>query len=672
VEAETLHLRKGKTPANMTINKNCIYLLSLLIITVFTAPCVFSQTPVADSLLKLLPFEKNDSIRIAMLRDIGFDYYRTNAAKSAKYLKEAIALAEKTNNTYQYFGAWMDYGSLKTDMEQYDSAAAIFKRLLAAPYAETNYRMKAGALSNLATVYLDLDRYLEAEQYYLQAIAIYEKNKLESQLVNSYGNICFIYTDLKQYQNTINYAGKLYTIAKKINDPESICIALSFLSASYTRLGQPQKAWPLLNEAMALSLQQQNPSQRFELHSDFGEYYIAIKDYGNAIVQLTKADSISKTLTNSRHRASNLALLGRAYSLNNNYTKAREVLQDASVLLAGNGKINERRELYLALAEVEKKSGNPDKAYEYLYKYAQLKDTIYDAATTAKIAELEINYQTAKKEKDILKLQQESKDKTDSIQKTKTITYILSGSFITLLLISFLSYRNYKQKQLLQQQQIKQLQNEKMLLATESILKGQEDERSRLAQDLHDGLGGMLSGVKLTLSAMKGNIILPEESARLFTKAFEQLDSSIGEMRRVAHNMMPEALVKLGLQQALQDYCDGINEAKSLHVNCEFHGLENRLDNSTEIIVYRIVQELLNNIIKHANAGNVLVQVIKKDTELDITVEDNGIGFTKEEALIKKGAGLKNIQSRVDYLKGDLDIKSTPGKGTSVHINCTV
>jgi two-component system, NarL family, sensor kinase len=645
----------------------------LMLVTAFLLPGdTFCQTPIADSLLKLLPHEKNDSIRIAMLRDIGFDYYRTNAVKSARYLKEAIALAKQTNNTYQYFGAWMDYGSLKIDMEQYDSAAIIFKWLLSESFAETNSRMKAGALSNLATVYLDQDKYLEAEQYYLKAIDIYEKNKIESQLVNSYGNICFIYTDLKQYQNTINYAGKLYAIAKKINDPQSLVVALSFLSASYTRLGQPEKALPYLNEAMALSLQQQNPSQRFELHSDFGEYYIAIKEYNKAIIQLTKADSISKTLTNSRHRGSNLALLGQAYTLKNNYPKAMEVLQQAALLLSANGKINERRELYLAMAEVEKKSGNPDKAYDYLYKYAELKDTIYNDATSAKIAELEINYQTAKKEKDILLLQQESKNKTDSIQKSRTFIYTLLGSFLTLLLISFLSYRTYKQKQLLQQQQIKQLQNEKLLLATESILKGQEDERSRMAQDLHDGLGGMLSGVKLTLGAMKGNIILSEASGRLFTKAFEQLDSSIGEMRRVAHNMMPEALVKLGLQQALQDYCDGINENKKIDIKSEFHGLENRLEASTEIIIYRIVQELINNIIKHADASNVLVQVMKNDAELNITVEDNGKGFNKEEALSKNGTGLKNIQSRVDYLKGHLDIKSAPGKGTSVQIDCTV
>ncbi len=634
---------------------------------------ICGQTPVADSLLKQLPFQKNDSLKIAMLRDIGFDYYRTNAAKSANYLKEAIALAQKTSNTYQHFGAWLDYASLKIDMGQFDSATIILKRLLNEPFAAGNYRMRAAALSNLATVYLDQDDYLEAEQYYLKAIDVYEKNNAPSELVvASYGNICFVYTDLKQYQNAIKYANKLYGIAAKINDPASMVIALGFLSASYTRLGTPEKTLPLLNEALTLSLKQQNPNQRFEVYSDFGEYYIAVKQYDKAITQLVKADSIAKTLTNNRHRGSNLALLGRAYTLKGDYRNARKILEQAAALLTGDGKRNERRELYLALAEVENKSGNDNSAYNYLYKYAGLKDTLYDAATTAKIAELEINYQTAKKEKDILQLQQETKNKTDSIHNSRTYTYILLGSFVTLLLISLLSYRTYKQKQLLQQQEIKQLQSEKLLLATESILKGQEDERSRMAKDLHEGLGGMLSGVKLTLGAMKGNVLLSEENARLFTKAFEQLDSSIGEMRRVAHNMMPEALVKLGLQQALQDYCDGISQTQALTINCEFHGLEQRLQNSTEIIVYRILQELINNIIKHAHAGTVLVQVIRNNALLNITVEDNGHGFSNEEARLKNGTGLKNIQSRVDYLKGELDIRSEAGKGTSVLISFAV
>jgi two-component system, NarL family, sensor kinase len=131
-------------------------------------------------------------------------------------------------------------------------------------------------------------------------------------------------------------------------------------------------------------------------------------------------------------------------------------------------------------------------------------------------------------------------------------------------------------------------------------------------------------------------------------------------------------LVKLGLQQALLDYSNGINESKKIIIKNEFHGLEKRLESSTEIIIYRIVQELINNIIKHAHADKVLVQVMRNNAELNITVEDDGIGFNTQNVRLKNGTGLKNIQSRVDYLKGELDIHSVMGKGTSVHISCAI
>ncbi|MBK6283049.1 MAG: sensor histidine kinase [Draconibacterium sp.] len=222
----------------------------------------------------------------------------------------------------------------------------------------------------------------------------------------------------------------------------------------------------------------------------------------------------------------------------------------------------------------------------------------------------------------------------------------------------------------MQEQKITELEKEKLLLATQSILKGQEEERSRMAKDLHDGLGGLLSGVKLQLGAMKGNLILSEEHGRTFNHALSKLDESISEMRRVAHNMMPEALMKLGLQQALQDYCDGLSESQDFKINTEFYGLEKRMESSFEIVIYRIVQELLNNSVKHSGASTILVQVMRQDKNLTITVEDNGKGFDIDPVL--KGAGLINIRSRVDYLKGQLDIKSEPGKGTSVYIDCII
>jgi signal transduction histidine kinase len=279
----------------------------------------------------------------------------------------------------------------------------------------------------------------------------------------------------------------------------------------------------------------------------------------------------------------------------------------------------------------------------------------------------------------ISRLESEQKIQELSIRQKSTMNYILMGSLAVLLIIGSLLYAYTRKKQQLsyqteqlQAQRIKELEQEKQLIAFDSLLKGQEEERSRLAKDLHDGLGGMLSGVKLSLSAMKGNIILTEDNARLFTKALDQLDNSIGEMRRVAHNMMPEALVKFGLQQAVQDYCEGLSESQQLKIKCQYHGLETRMEPATEIIIYRIIQELLNNIVKHAQASEGLVQIMRHDTSVAITVEDNGKGFDPAKLEFQKGAGLSNVRSRVDYLKGQLDIRSEAGKGTSVHIECSL
>ncbi len=212
-------------------------------------------------------------------------------------------------------------------------------------------------------------------------------------------------------------------------------------------------------------------------------------------------------------------------------------------------------------------------------------------------------------------------------------------------------------------------EKEKEVLTLESLLQGQEIERARMAKDLHDGLGGMLSGIKLNLSSMKGNVIIQEKDVNLFTKSIDQLDNAIAEMRRVAHNMMPEALLKFGLTEAVQDYCDGINESNTVKIKFTNIGLTTPLEKSIEVILYRIIQELTNNAIKHASASTIIVQLSKNENILNLTVEDDGKGFDTKQLANIKGTGLLNVQSRVDYLKGNLSIESEKGKGTTVNID---
>ena len=203
------------------------------------------------------------------------------------------------------------------------------------------------------------------------------------------------------------------------------------------------------------------------------------------------------------------------------------------------------------------------------------------------------------------------------------------------------------------------------------MLQGQEDERSRMAKELHDGLGGLLSGVKINLNNMQKRIIITEEDGIAFEKSVALLDQSISELRRVAHNMMPESILKFGLDGAIKEFLQSIY-SENLNIIYQSYHIEKGLNKQLDISVYRIIQELVNNAIKHSNAAEILVQIRKDDQLLLIDVEDNGKGFGYNPDSKKSGMGLAGITSRVNYWKGSLNIESDKSSGTSVHIEIPV
>jgi signal transduction histidine kinase len=195
------------------------------------------------------------------------------------------------------------------------------------------------------------------------------------------------------------------------------------------------------------------------------------------------------------------------------------------------------------------------------------------------------------------------------------------------------------------------------------------EERTRLAKDLHDGLGSILSSAKYSFSNMKETLPITPVTAAAFDRSMGMLDLSISELRRIAHNMMPEALVKFGLDTALRDFCHSVERSGALQLTYQsFEIQENSIPAITAGSVYRIIQELVNNILKHASATTALVQLIRKGDTLSITVEDNGRGFNASILESSDGSGYLNLRNRVEYLNGTLDIQTAPDKGTSVNI----
>jgi two-component system, NarL family, sensor kinase len=238
--------------------------------------------------------------------------------------------------------------------------------------------------------------------------------------------------------------------------------------------------------------------------------------------------------------------------------------------------------------------------------------------------------------------------------------------------LGFLGYHNFKTKQRLQNLKISELEKDKQILAIDAMLKGQEEERSRIAKDLHDGLGGLLSGTKLSFTTMKENLILTPENAIQFDKSLNMLDNTMNDLRKVAQNLMPEALVKFGLNEALNDFCSSIQSTQKVNVIYQKLGTEKKYNNTTEVFVYRIIQELINNALKHAQAKEILVQLATNENSIHITVEDDGIGYDTNAIQSKKGNGLANIEYRVNYLNGIIDTVSTPNNGTAVNIEFKV
>lgn len=245
--------------------------------------------------------------------------------------------------------------------------------------------------------------------------------------------------------------------------------------------------------------------------------------------------------------------------------------------------------------------------------------------------------------------------------------------FLSLLIFLFIIYRKNKklseQKEINLQQKIEDIKQKEELSLTKAILEGEERERERVAKDLHDGLGGMLAGVKINLSTWSANQLDPEQHQD-FYKILDQLDNSVKELRHVARNLMPESLLKFGLETAVSDLCEFYTR-KDLEIYFQPINIEKNLSLTVQLNIYRIVQELLANAIKHAEASNILLQCSQSGDRFLITIEDNGKGFDKDVEKTTQNLGLRNLKNRVNYLKGKMEINSD-SQGTTINIELNI
>ncbi|MFI5133092.1 MAG: ATP-binding protein [Chitinophagales bacterium] len=619
-----------------------------------------------DSLLHLLISAKEDTNKVRTLLRLAKYYEANNQDSSIYYLEKSKALSESLKFISGFFEYYQQLSIVSFTKGQYDKAMEENNTALGLARKLKDSSLVVIILNHIGIVYGLQQEYKIQLDYALQIINVVEAMRDSSKLSGVYHNLANCYNNLAQYRKAVDYAlysARLYTNYKKRND--YINRVYATLAQNYEGLQMIDSASYYYDKAVEESVRLNDKYAEASIYGYMSNLYANAGRFNEMLNLSKKSLALAKELQSRQMVANALYTVASAQFFNGNNEEAKKNINEAIEIATQDSLRMELLNSYGLLPYIAAK----DADYKTVIWAKKKTDSIHEVVLNDQVikstTELEKKYETEKKDTQ-LKLQKAQ------LQRKSILNYILIGSAIIILLISLLTYRTYKQKQRLQQQRIRELEKDKQLVAVDSMLKGQEEERSRLAKDLHDGLGGLLSGVKFSLSNMKDNLIVTPDNMAVFERSLDMIDTSIKELRRVAHNMMPEMLTKFGLDEALKEYCNTINTAKLFTVKYQSLGMDTRLDKSIEIIIYRIVQELLNNIMKHAAATEVFVQLIRDGSRLNIVVEDNGKGFDVGLTENSKGAGLVNVRSRVNYLKGQLGIHSEAGKGTLVNIEFNV
>lgn len=650
----------------------CRLLLLLFSLSGDISPGLAQPAHLLDSLALKIEAATTESEKLNARLDYNVALSRTDLSKATADIEAIKARSLEKKELSVYASAILELGNLAytsgdyiNAVIRYEEAEEAFSILPSSVFATNGYGAVYNNLGATWSLLNDLDA---AQKYYIQGITEYEKNKDSARLMISYFNLAFIFIDMQQWQKAYQYLVRSLDFTTGAKDKNQSLQSAARAAAMCFRLQNIQEGERLLRLCDSLYNPEKNYLSKIYYTNAYGEYNDALGITGEAMKHHQSSYQYSRDWNDPYYIVDAAWEIGRSFLQANNPDSAGIYLQMA---LDNAKKYNYMPKIRFILNDwcvYYANTAQYEKAYQLRTELMHFTDSLVNKQNHNRILLFDARYQSEKRESQIKQLVAEKKVQELSLRQKNILNYILLAAAVTLAGVGLLFYRDYRQKQLLQQQRINELETEKQLMATEAVLKGEEKERARLAKDLHDGLGGMLSGIKYAFSNIKGNLVMTEENHQAFERSMSMLDVSIKEMRRVAHNLMPEALLKFGLDTALKDFCNDINQSGAINVRYQSIGLENaNISHTTGIAVYRIIQELVNNSIKHARASSCIVQVSKNNEIITVAVEDDGKGFDTATLKTSAGIGWSNIQSRVDFLKGNMDIQSSD-QGTSVHI----
>ncbi|MFZ1679337.1 MAG: ATP-binding protein [Saprospiraceae bacterium] len=511
----------------------------------------------------------------------------------------------------------------------------------------------------------------KAIKNYIEAQKLFEKAGDSVRMYQTINDLGHLYSGSEYYLEAISMFEKVKSYAARTLDTLTQARMLQQIGEIYIARKQVSEASHYLEQASKLNLQIQDTLlsviNQLTITALTGHKKMFSDLPDSMRLELSKYDSIRyESFLPSIH------LHVGMYNMRAKKYKLAEYYFHQGLKLSGHDTFV-KRELYRYLSECYEKMNDYPAALSVMKTYNNFNDSLNDASKSSSIQQMLLNTKNIERETEF---QEMARDKNITELKStisKVTSYGSVVAVIIMLIVSYIFIRSFQQRlyanQIITEQneeltrrKISELETNLKIETMSSMLTGQEVERERIARDLHDSLGGLLSTVKLHFDAIQ--VKNPEiTNQKEYSKAYTLLDAACAEVRTISNNMQPGALLKMGIVPAIKDLINRIESEDMPHIEFIHYGALHDLPTSIILHIYRIVQELLYNCIKHAHAKEILIQLIRNEEDLEIMVEDDGKGY--EPAEVKKGMGTENVSARVNFLKGEISVYSVIGTGTT-------
>ena len=610
---------------------------------------------------------KDDTLKVISLSNLCWDYRFRSPDSALIFGNQALRLAKELKYPKGVAQALNDLGILFIDKADYRKATDFLKESM-------NIRKQLNDLQGVASLYNKLGiidqkqgRLTEALQNQIEALKIYQKLGLDKGIGYSMNNIAIIHQNLGNLEKSLEYHKLGLEYRLKMKDSAGEANSYSNMANVYAKMRDTTQSLTYYEKALDLSRILKNDEYISANLSNMGNIYMARKDFTKAINLYSESLEIRERLGDLKGISSTLSRIGTVFTETGKYKQAQAALLRALTIANKISVSEEKLSSLLGLAKLKAVINQPDSAFILMKKYIVTKDSAYNERLQQQILEVQNKYENQKLEQDLQLIKKEKEFDEVSLKQRKTEIWLLIFIIISMTGAGIFLFYRHQQRQKAARDTEKILHQEAQLSA---VFKVQEEERRRIAKELHDGLGQTLTALKLNYHSLSRKAVLPEYEPD-FQRLEIMLDSASTEVRSISHQMMPKELEQFGLIAAIEGMLKLNLGNTPLKYKFEHNEFTDRIDDHIELVFFRVLQELVNNAIKHSKADMLNIQLIKNEKLVVLSVSDNGVGFEVEKYQ-NKGIGLLNIASRIDGIKGHLHFESVLGEGTSITIRSSV